>query len=110
MVYSWAISAERAARPVRRERSGEIPDGVTSGPGLRRPSLAPDALYLFSTTTTRNGAPWREPLSEDDAMTVDAKRLQAVFRMAIEAADPVQQAAVLDRECASDPEMRKRIE
>jgi hypothetical protein len=51
-----------------------------------------------------------EPLSEDDAMTVDAKRLEAVYLMAVEAADPVQQAAILDRECASEPEMRQCIE
>jgi len=29
---------------------------------------------------------------------------------AVEAADPVDQAAILDRECASDPEMRRRVE
>ena len=29
---------------------------------------------------------------------------------AVEAADPVDQAAILDRECASDPELRQRVE
>ena len=43
-------------------------------------------------------------------MAVDLKRLQAVFLAAVEAADPVQQAAILDRECASDPELRQRVE
>ena len=53
---------------------------------------------------------WSEPLSENDTMAVDAKRVQAVFMAALEAADPVQQAAILDRECASDTEMRQRVE
>jgi hypothetical protein len=43
-------------------------------------------------------------------MNVDAKRLQAVYLMAAEAADPAQRAAILDRECASEPEMRRCIE
>ena len=43
-------------------------------------------------------------------MAVDAKRVQAVFTAAVEAADPVHQAAILDRECASDPEMRQSVE
>ena len=43
-------------------------------------------------------------------MAVDAKRIEAVFRAAVEAADPVHRAAILDRECASDTEMRQRVE
>jgi hypothetical protein len=43
-------------------------------------------------------------------MAVDAKRAQAIFLAAVGAADPVQQAAILDRECASDPEMRQHVE
>jgi eukaryotic-like serine/threonine-protein kinase len=43
-------------------------------------------------------------------MAVDLKRLQAVFLAAVEAADPVRQAAILDRECGSDPELRQRVE
>ncbi len=43
-------------------------------------------------------------------MPVDARRVQAVFLAAVEAADPVQLAAILDRECASDPELRRRVE
>jgi hypothetical protein len=43
-------------------------------------------------------------------MNVDAKRLQAVYLMAAEATDPDQRAAILDRECASEPEMRRCIE
>jgi hypothetical protein len=43
-------------------------------------------------------------------MAVDVKRVQAVFIKAIEAADPAQQAAILDRECAADPELRRRVE
>ncbi len=43
-------------------------------------------------------------------MAVDAKRIEAVFRAAVGVADPVQRAALLDRECGSDPEMRQCIE
>jgi serine/threonine protein kinase/WD40 repeat protein len=43
-------------------------------------------------------------------MSVDAKRVQTVFLAAVEPGDPAQQAAFLDRECASDPELRRRVE
>jgi serine/threonine protein kinase len=43
-------------------------------------------------------------------MAIDAERIQSVFRAALEAVDPVQQAAILDRECASDKEMRQHVE
>src|SRR4051812_23586727 len=43
-------------------------------------------------------------------MAVDARRIEAVFRAAVEAADPLQRAAILDQECASDPEMRQCVE
>jgi serine/threonine protein kinase len=43
-------------------------------------------------------------------MSADAKRVQAVFLAAVEATDPAQQAALLDRECAADPELRRRVE
>ena len=43
-------------------------------------------------------------------MAVDEKRAQMVFQAAIEATDPGHQAVILERECASDPELRKRVE
>ncbi len=43
-------------------------------------------------------------------MAVDAKRIEAVFEMAVNAADPFQRAAILDRECASDTELRQCVE
>src|SRR5262245_1601167 len=43
-------------------------------------------------------------------MAVDAKRVQAVFLAAVEAANRAEQAAILDRECASDAELRQRVE
>jgi serine/threonine protein kinase len=43
-------------------------------------------------------------------MSLDAERIQAVFRTALDAADPVQQAAILDRECGADTDMRQRVE
>jgi hypothetical protein len=43
-------------------------------------------------------------------MALDEKRIQAIVQAALEAADPVQQAAILDRECASDTDMRQQVE
>jgi hypothetical protein len=43
-------------------------------------------------------------------MAVDAKRVQAVFLAAVEVADPAEQAAILDRECASDRDLRQSVE
>src|SRR5262249_3213013 len=43
-------------------------------------------------------------------MPVDAERVQAVFLAATEAAGPTEQAAILERECSSDPELRRRVE
>jgi WD40 repeat protein len=43
-------------------------------------------------------------------MSVDAKRVQAVFLAAVEVDDPASQAALLDRECAGDAELRRRVE
>ena len=40
-------------------------------------------------------------------MSVDAKRLQAVFLAALEAPD---RGALLDRECGADAELRQRVE
>src|SRR5687767_9928763 len=42
-------------------------------------------------------------------MPVDAKRVQDVFLVAVKA-DPEARAAVLDRECGGDPELRHRAE
>jgi len=43
-------------------------------------------------------------------MTVDEKRVQAVFEEVLAAADPDQRASVLDRECGSDADLRRRVE
>jgi Protein kinase domain len=43
-------------------------------------------------------------------MAVDEKRAQELFLMAIGAAAPVHRAAILDRECGSDTELRLRVE
>jgi hypothetical protein len=43
-------------------------------------------------------------------MALDPERIQAIFQTALGAADPAQQAAILDRECASDTDMRRRVE
>ena len=43
-------------------------------------------------------------------MPLDPKRVQAVFLEAADYHDPVARAAILDRECAADPESRERVE
>jgi serine/threonine protein kinase/tetratricopeptide (TPR) repeat protein len=42
-------------------------------------------------------------------MPVEPKRVQAVFLMAVEHQEPANRAAVLDRECATDLELRQRV-
>jgi hypothetical protein len=43
-------------------------------------------------------------------MPLDPKRVQAVFLAAIECHEPAARAAVLDRECSTDAELRRRVE
>jgi serine/threonine protein kinase/Flp pilus assembly protein TadD len=43
-------------------------------------------------------------------MPADPQRIQAAFLAAIEAADPAGRAALLDRECGDDAEVRRRVE
>ena len=42
-------------------------------------------------------------------MPVDPKRVQAIFLAAVEHQDPADRAAILDRECATDSELRQRV-
>src|SRR5262249_22023570 len=43
-------------------------------------------------------------------MPVDPKRVQAVFLLAVEQTDPSARSAVLDLECQTDAELRRRVE
>ncbi len=43
-------------------------------------------------------------------MPLDPKRVQAVFLSAVECDEPAARAALLDRKCATDPELRQRVE
>ena len=43
-------------------------------------------------------------------MPLDPKRVQAVFLSAVECHEPAERAAVLDRECSTDAELRQRVE
>jgi serine/threonine protein kinase/WD40 repeat protein len=43
-------------------------------------------------------------------MPVDAGRVQAAFLAAVEQANPMERAAVVDRECGADTELRSRVE
>jgi serine/threonine protein kinase len=43
-------------------------------------------------------------------MPIDEKRAQAVFLAALAAADPSQQSAIIDRQCANDGELKRRVQ
>ena len=43
-------------------------------------------------------------------MALNPRRVQAVFLEAADYDDPVNRAAILDRECSADPELRGRVE
>src|SRR5258708_17858650 len=43
-------------------------------------------------------------------MPLDAQRAQAIFAAAIELTDVSERAALLDRECGGDAELRRRVE
>ena len=43
-------------------------------------------------------------------MPLNPRRVQAVFLEAADYDDPVNRAAILDRECSADPELRRRVE
>jgi serine/threonine protein kinase len=43
-------------------------------------------------------------------MPVDDKRAHAIFMAALEVADPAQQAAIVQRQCGADAELRQRVE
>ena len=43
-------------------------------------------------------------------MPLDPNRIQAVFLSAVECHEPAARAAVLDRECSTDAELRRRVE
>jgi hypothetical protein len=43
-------------------------------------------------------------------MTLDPRRVQAVFWAAVQHHDPGDRAAILDRECSTDPVLRERVE
>src|SRR5262245_17092289 len=43
-------------------------------------------------------------------MTADPKRIQTVFEAALQAADPLQRTALLDRECGADADFRHSVE
>ena len=43
-------------------------------------------------------------------MPVDPRRVQAIFLAAVEYREPTERSAVLDRECAGDQELRRRVE
>ena len=43
-------------------------------------------------------------------MPLDPQRVQAIFLEASDCHDPMDRAAILDRECSTDPELRRRVE
>jgi hypothetical protein len=57
-----------------------------------------------------NGAGTRGTQREDHPMPLNPTRVQAVFLEATDYHDPVDRAAILDRECSNNPELRRRVE
>jgi hypothetical protein len=43
-------------------------------------------------------------------MPLDPQRVQAIFLEAADCHDPTDRAAILDRECSTDPDLRRRVE
>src|SRR5262249_16772124 len=85
-------------------------NGPTSGPG----SATPSAMDVFSRFFDSFGPgrrmvrvePNRRTRPEPDPMSLDPKRVQALFLEAADHHDPRERAAILDRECSADPELR----
>src|SRR4051812_1506053 len=81
--------------------------GTTPGPGCAKP-LA-DLAEVFRGTNRPDDA-WKDrtPCMRRLAMAVDAKRVEEIFMAASEASVDGR-AALLDRECAGDAELRQRV-
>jgi hypothetical protein len=43
-------------------------------------------------------------------MPIDPRRVQSIFLAAIETSDPAVRAAVVERECGANAELRRRVE
>ena len=43
-------------------------------------------------------------------MPLDPQRVQAIFLEAADCDDPTDRSAILDRECSTDPDLRRRVE
>jgi serine/threonine protein kinase/tetratricopeptide (TPR) repeat protein len=67
-------------------------------------------MVFFSTARSENVAWMGEASRERRAMPSDPKRVQAIFLSVVEQPDPAARAAVLDRECAGDADLRGRVE
>jgi eukaryotic-like serine/threonine-protein kinase len=79
------------------------------GPGSP-PSYAPESLFGYDREHDRERRREAFTRAENLPMPLDPQRVQAVFLSAVECDEPAARAAVLDRECASEPELRRRVE
>ena len=78
-------------------------------PGLARwrPRPVNCVLTLLAETAVRTLA--SAGTAKYHPMPLDPKRVQAVFLSAVECDEPGARAAVLDRECSGDAELRQRV-
>src|SRR5262245_35536240 len=83
--------------------------GRTPGPGCGTPSGASD-IFFFDRSGGETSHGRGNPSREARTMAIDPKRVQAVFLAAVADPDPAGRAAVLDRECGPDADLRLRVE
>src|SRR5262249_54549286 len=77
-------------------------------PGCGMPS-ADNFPFFFDSSARRLGTEGGEEV-EGDPMPVDPKRVQIVFLAAAEQEGAAGRAAILDRLCGADAELRQRVE
>jgi hypothetical protein len=81
--------------------------------GLDSPGVIPFSIFfrLLSTEEAlRRVEPTGCPRPEPSSMPLNPRRVQAVFLEAADYHDPVDRAAILDRECSAELELRGRVE
>src|SRR5438105_6960152 len=83
--------------------------GPMHGPGSRTCSPSANFFDFFRQLRPKTSHE-RMRRKGDATMPVDPKRVQALFLAAVEQTDPAGRAAVLDRECQTDAELRQRVE
>src|SRR5262249_55868090 len=81
-----------------------VPQGVPCGGAARC-----GGWYLYSTIAVQDGAREDGP-PEGNAMAVNRERVQAIFLAAVEQDTAAGRAAMLERACGGDAELRQQVE